>query len=155
VSLRIGQPFPDFRLGTVDTSTVRSRGPLLLVFWKANCPACELALPYYNRIYRLFPDASVIGVCQNSPEETAENAAKLGLEFEQLSDADFKVSRSADIEVVPTAILTGPSGRVLDRMDAWDRSAIEALGEQLARITGEPPTQIVQDTESVPAFNPG
>jgi peroxiredoxin len=64
--VRVGDKVEHFELldsdgGTLTLETLTKRGPVALVFFRfAGCPACNLALPYYNR--QLWPALEAAGV---------------------------------------------------------------------------------------------
>lgn len=63
---QVGDTIAPFELESVDGSTLRSQnllknGPAVLVFFRhESCPACNIALPYYDR--NLWPTLSSLGV---------------------------------------------------------------------------------------------
>lgn len=148
----VGAPFPDFRLAGFDSERVRSERPLVVVIWRIGCSTSRLAVPFFGRLARAYPDAKVIGVCQ---EAQAEIDAYMDLGFEQLADLDLNVTRQFGITVVPTYFLTDASGLVLEEGTSWDRVRLEAIGARVAAMLGQPPVTLVTDGDGVPAFKPG
>ena len=63
---KVGKPTAPFELQSVEGGTLRSQdllknGPAVLVFFRhESCPACNIALPYYDR--NLWPTLSSLGV---------------------------------------------------------------------------------------------
>lgn len=63
---KVGQVVAQFELESVDGGTLRSldlveKGPAVLVFFRhESCPACNIALPYYDR--NLWPTLSSLGI---------------------------------------------------------------------------------------------
>jgi peroxiredoxin len=95
--VKVGDVVADFELREVDGETLSlygllAEGPLVLVFFRfAGCPACNIALPYYQE--RLAPELAAIGaqlvaVSPQVPEKLVEIKRRHGLEFRVASDAN-------------------------------------------------------------------
>ncbi|MGK6315791.1 peroxiredoxin-like family protein [Neorhizobium sp. DT-125] len=73
------------------------KGPLVLIFFRfAGCPACNIALPYYNQ--HLAPQlaklgATLVGVSPQVPERLAEIKDRHKLDFLIASDKDNALGR--------------------------------------------------------------
>ena len=68
-ALEAGKEAPQFELPAMDGSTFSfhdalTRGPVLAVFFKNSCPVCQYALPYYERMYKIYGKGklSIVGV---------------------------------------------------------------------------------------------
>ncbi|MEJ0047917.1 MAG: peroxiredoxin-like family protein [Rhodospirillales bacterium] len=76
-------------------------GPVVLLFFRfAGCPACNIALPYYQR--QLYPElrelgATLIALSPQLPGRLVEIRDKHGLEFIVASDKDNELARSLGI----------------------------------------------------------
>ena len=75
-ALPAGKPAPDFTLPTVEGKkvslhSVLAKGPVVLVFFKINCPVCQYAIPYVDRV-KGSPRLQVYAVTQDDAESTAE-----------------------------------------------------------------------------------
>lgn len=74
-----------------------ANGPLVLIFFRfAGCPACNVALPYYNRY--LVPElaklgATLVGVSPQVPQRLAEIKERHALDFLIASDIDNALGR--------------------------------------------------------------
>jgi peroxiredoxin len=93
--VKVGDQAPDFRLEEVDGEELTlqgltAKGPVVLILFRfANCPACNIALPYYAR--NLWPalqalGASLVAVSPQIPERLVEIKRRHGLEFQVASD---------------------------------------------------------------------
>lgn len=77
------------------------RGPAVLIFFRfAGCPACNIALPYYNR--HLAPElarlgATLVAVSPQIPEKLAEIKQRHGLDFLVATDRDNALGRRLGI----------------------------------------------------------
>jgi peroxiredoxin len=83
-----------------------ANGPAVLVFFRfAGCPACNLALPYYNR--ELLPALKAAGIPLIAV--SAQNPVDLGiidrhgLEFPVTGDPDYALGRKLSITFLPEA----------------------------------------------------
>jgi peroxiredoxin len=87
--------------GTVALEDVLREGPAVLVFFRfAGCPACNLALPYYQR--NLYPGlrdlgATLIAISPQVPERLVDIRDRHGLEFTIASDKDNELGRRLGI----------------------------------------------------------
>ncbi len=111
--------------GSVALEDVLRHGPAVLVFFRfAGCPACNLALPYYQR--NLYPGlaalgATLIAISPQIPERLVEIRDRHGLEFTIASDKDNHLGRAFGI---------------VFSADAPSRQAMLDKGVSLGDITG-------------------
>lgn len=95
--VKVGDRIDDFTLREVDNETLTlggllAEGPVVLVFFRfAGCPACNIALPYYQE--RLAPGlralgAQLVAVSPQVPEKLVEIKRRHGLDFRVASDAN-------------------------------------------------------------------
>jgi peroxiredoxin len=101
--IRVGDRVDDFELadvegGTVTLDSLLADGPAVLVFFRyAGCPACNLALPYYQRT--LWPslarrDIPLVAISTQLPEPLREIRARHGLGFTVASDTGYALGHS-------------------------------------------------------------
>jgi peroxiredoxin len=87
--------------GTLTREQLTANGPAVLVFFRfAGCPACNIALPYYQR--RLFPTLKAWGVplvaiSPQVPEKLIEIKLRHSLELQVASDRDNHLGRRLGI----------------------------------------------------------
>lgn len=107
---KVGDPIPDFELEEVDgeiltPAGLTARGPAVLIFFRfAGCPACNIALPYYQRA--LAPRLAALGVplvavSPQVPERLVEIKRRHDLSFRVATDRDNVLGR--DLGVLYTA----------------------------------------------------
>ena len=77
-ALATGTRAPEFELKTLDgkrfsLSEELARGPVVLAFFKVSCPTCQYAMPFLERLYRVYKNKGVtlVGISQNDANETA------------------------------------------------------------------------------------
>lgn len=92
--------------GKVDLDALTAQGPVALVFFRfAGCPACNIALPHYDRALRPALDAAgirLVAVSPHLPEKGLGDIAerhKLG--FEVASDRGNALGRRFGLTFVP------------------------------------------------------
>jgi len=111
--------------GSVALDDVLREGPAVLLFFRfAGCPACNLALPYYQR--NLYPGlralgATLIAISPQIPERLVDIADRHKLEFTIASDTDNQLGRRLGI---------------VFSADAPSRQAMLNKGVSLGDITG-------------------
>lgn len=150
--VRAGDRVAPFTLAEVDGAELTladliAGGPVVLVFFRfAGCPACNIALPYYDRF--LAPEvarrgARLVGVSPQVPERLKAIKERHGLGFEIASDADNALGRRFGI---------------LYTFDAPSREASIASGTPIGAVTGTGtfelpmPAVILIDSDGVVRF---
>ena len=153
----VGSQAPDFVAQGVDTARLRNEGPLVVVIWRTGCSTCRLAMPYYQRLQEKYPEAAVVGVCQETKDVTADYCRQNGLTFTQVADEDdgLPASRLFGPDVVPTYVLIDESGEVLAGGEGWSADALNAIGSQIGAALGVDRGDIVPEGEPVPRLKPG
>lgn len=151
----IGEPFRDFKLGGFDSAKARAEKPLVVIIWKIGCSTSRMTLPFFDRLQDAYPDAEVVGVAQESAEDLGDYALTNGVGFGQLADSELEVTQLFGVEYVPAYWLTDASGAVIECAGGWDRSRIEAISKELARLLGVKVRKIVLPEDKVPDFQPG
>src|SRR5262245_43777065 len=121
--LHTGTPAPDFQLKSLNERLFRlsdafRAGPVVLSFYKASCPTCQLTFPYLQTIYSSllaeFRDR-FWGLSQDDIEETTEFVNRFGIQFPILLDEHpYPVSMAYGVEFVPTIFIVGADGMIQD-----------------------------------------
>lgn len=157
-----GATAPEFELPDLCSTPVRlgdrlAAGGALLVFYKTNCPTCQLTLPYLERFHQAYGQhLSVLGISQNDHASTEQFAKDKGDTFPQLLDAaPYPVSDAYGITAVPSMFLLDAAGRIKRVQVAWDRDGMDALSRSAAELAGQPPVTISTEGDGAPAFKPG
>lgn len=121
------EPFvlQDVEGGTLSLDDLLADGPAVLIFFRfATCPACNLALPYYER--NLWPalqalGASLTAVSPQIPERLVEIKTRHSLGFKVASDLRNELGRRFG---------------VLYTFDAASQAAAKAKGGWIGETTG-------------------
>jgi len=160
-----GTPAPDFELPDADgkkrsLSSERSRGPVLLVFYKISCPTCQFVLPFVDRLWkRLWGSAvTVLAVSQDPPDDTAAFNREFGMEMPSVFDGEeegYPVSEQYGIAHVPALFLVEPDGVISYSGAGWVKAEFEELLERLAGAAGMERLELFEPGEDVPDFRGG
>lgn len=138
---------PEVDGGRIELDAWLKRGPLVLVFFRfEGCPACNLALPYYER--NLYPrlselGASLVAVSPQVPEKLVAIKRRHSLPFSVASDVGNALGRAFGI---------------LYTFDEASQRAAKAANRSIGEVTGTGtwelpmPTAIVIDTQRVVRF---
>ncbi len=130
-------------------------GPIGLLFYKVTCPTCQLAAPKADAFERAYP-GRVIGIGQDPPEALEAFASEFGMGLRTIPDLPpYEVSNAYGIEFVPTLVLVGADGGVLESVGAWDREGFNRVSRRLAELTGAEPAVVSDPGDGLPAFKPG
>lgn len=163
-ALLAGVEAPEINLAGVDGAKFSLRaalkkGAVLAAFFKVSCPVCQMAFPYFERVFQAYGNLgklSVIGVSQDNAADTREFNDEFGVTFLVLLDEKkYAVSRAYGLTNVPTLFLISPAGEIETSIVSWSKADMEQLGRKLAEINGVPPAEIFRRGEKVPEFRPG
>jgi len=119
----------------LDSTGLLANGPLVLVFFRfAGCPACNIALPYYQR--QLQPalqarGATLVAVSPQVPERLVEIRQRHALTLQVASDPDNRLARRLGI---------------LYSFDDASRKASLASGRTIGEVTGTGTWELPQPT---------
>jgi peroxiredoxin len=132
-------PAPDFTLRSAAGPNLRlaeQRGQVVLInFWASWCGPCRQEMPHLNRLYEKYRSAGFTLLAVNIDDNAAHGAAtaaRWGLKFPVLLDADKTVSRLYDLGSMPATVLVDRDGRVRYLHRGY-REGMEALYEQHIR----------------------
>lgn len=158
--LEAGARAPEFQLQRLDgagqsLSGLLARGPVLLAFFKVECPVCQYTFPFLERIHQGAggqPGAlQIVGISQDRAGATREYNQEFGVSFPTLLDESSKgypVSNAFGIDTVPSLFLVEPDGSVSLSGSGFSKADLEALGLR----AGAAPFRA---EESVPEMRPG
>jgi len=123
---------PDFTLQNISGETVSLndfRGkPVMLTFWKINCPACQLQMPYIQAAYDEWPSETIAVLTINVGDSIsyAQNyVTSQKLTFPVLLDPRGSVAKTYGIPGVPVTFLIDSDGI----LQAYKIGAFQSLQE--------------------------
>jgi peroxiredoxin len=152
---RAGEPAPDFELPNGDGRHVtlrqlRSEAPALLAFFKISCPVCQFTFPFLERLANE-SGLRVVGVSQDSPNDTREFCSGFGITFPILFDSAgtrYRASNAYGITHVPSLFLVEPDGSISAAESGFSRPFLADLGARFG-------TTVFRGEERVPEYKPG
>jgi peroxiredoxin len=110
---------PDFTLKSAEGRNLRlqeQRGQVVLVnFWASWCGPCKQEMPHLNRLYDKYRASGFTLLAVNIDDDAkhgAATAARWGLRFPVLLDAEKTVTRLYDLGAMPSTVLIDRDGRV-------------------------------------------
>ena len=163
-ALVAGVHAPDIQLNSLDGTkfsleNALKKGPVVAAFFKVNCPVCQLAFPFIDRIYKAYKTTgkiTLVGVSQNDASETQAFNREFGVTFPVLLDAKgYPVSNAYGLTNVPTVFLISPQREIEASLVSWAKDEMEELNRTLAKISGVAAAQIFTAADQVPVFKPG
>ena len=157
-----GTEAPDFELKSLSGQLFRLRdalqaGPIVLAFYKASCPTCQLTFPYLQTIHSSLSAElrnRIWGISQDDPAETAEFVNHLGIDFPILLDEyPYSVSTEYGLEFVPTIFIVGTDGRIQFSDYGFSKTALSRIAA-IASGDGQPVGLFAAD-DGLPERRPG
>jgi peroxiredoxin len=146
---------PDFELKTLQGHHFRlhemlKSGPVVLAFYKASCPTCQLMFPVLQRIHAQSTNgagARIWAVAQDEADEVHEFVDRFGITFDVLIDEHpYEVSAAFQLTHVP-AIFVIDSNQVIKVSDYGFSKAT------LAEIAK--PAMVFNANDGLPEARPG
>src|SRR6266403_394366 len=144
-ALETGKSAPEIKLpllggGNFDLAAARKQGPVAVAFFKVSCPVCQMAFPFYERLYQAYRGKSVqvIGVSQDSAADTAAFTKRFGITFPVALDDTkrYPASNAYGLTNVPTLFLISPEGKIEVGSVGWSRDELEDVSDRLAAAAG-------------------
>jgi peroxiredoxin len=110
---------PDFTLRTADGRNLRLqelRGQVVMVnFWASWCAPCRVEMPHLNKLSDKYRASgfTLLGVnVDDDPRNAMNAAARMGVKFPVLLDADKRVVKMYDVATMPSTVLIDRDGRM-------------------------------------------
>jgi peroxiredoxin len=143
---------PDFTLRNLNGESrglrsILAGGPVVLAFFKIDCPTCQLTLPFLQRIADRGAQR-VIAVSQDDREGTLEFHNEFRISLDTVIDEEssrYAVSRAYGVTNVPTLFSVGAEGTIVDSIHGFDKARLDELAGG----------GLFTDADRVPAYKPG
>jgi len=135
-----------------------ARGPLLVAFFKVECPTCQYTFPFVERLYQQFRTQGVriCGISQDDARDSQRFAKEYGITCPVLIDHHpYQISRAYGLEHVPTLFLISADGRVELVSDGFVKADLLEIQQRLAKTFAVTVPPLFQPRENVPDFKPG
>jgi len=150
---------PTTKGGNFSLTSALEAGPVVLAFFKVSCPVCQMAFPFFERLHQAYrgKNVSVIGISQDSAQDTATFARQFGITFPLALDntKTYPASNAYGLTNVPTLFLVSPEGEIEVSSVSWSRDELEDVSRRLAAASGSNVASVVRPEDDVPAFKPG
>lgn len=137
-------PAPDFTLKSAEGRNLRlheQRGQVVLVnFWASWCGPCKQEMPHLNRLYDKYRASgfTLLGVnIDDDARHGAATAAKWGLKFPVLLDAEKQVTKLYDMGAMPSTVLIDRDGKVRFLHRGYREGVEEAYEKQIRELVKE------------------
>ena len=164
-ALEAGIQAPEIKLAFADGQKFSlhdalKRGPVVAAFFKVNCPVCQFAFPYLEKIFRAYAESgkfTLVGISQNDANDTRGFNREFGITFPTLLDdkGKYPVSNAYGLTNVPTVFLISTAGEIETSSVAWSKQDMEQLNQKLARLSGKAAIKLFAPGEKVPDYKPG
>ena len=163
-AIEAGKSAPSFSLplvsgGTFSLSDALKQGPVVLAFFKISCPVCQFTFPYLERIHKAIKgkNVSIIGISQNSKEDTAAFARQYGLTFPMALDdpRKYPVSNAYGLTNVPTIFYVAQDHEIEISSVGWSKAEVEQIARKLQEETRTARIEVIHAGEDVAAFKAG
>src|SRR5579871_287593 len=163
-ALQKGAKAPQFELKTLDgnrfsLSESLARGPVVLAFFKVSCPTCQYALPFLERLHKVYGQKGValVGVSQNDVKETAAFNKDFGVTFPVLLDDPraYPASNAYGLTNVPSIFWIAQDGEIEVSSVGWLKADFEEISRKMAEIGKLAPVTMFKPGEDVRDFRAG
>ena len=118
-----------------------------------------MAFPFFERLYQAYrgKELQVIGISQDSAQDTAAFAKRFGITFPLALDdpKKYPVSSAYQLTNVPTLFLVNPEREIEVSSVGWSRDDLHVISAKLADALAASKVTIVGPDDNVPAFKPG
>ena len=158
-----GHEVPDFTLkntsgGPVTLSEYMKGGPVLLAFYKHECPTCQLGIPFVEQVYRRSRGGPIrfLGVMEDEKADAVAFAKKHAIMMPfVLEDEPYATSEAFGLTNVPTLLLLDANRKVQWEQVGFSKKGYQELADKVAALCGKDPEPLFNSMMSVPDLKPG
>ena len=125
-AVKVGQPMPDFNLPDANGQMVkfsdvsRQNKVVVINFWASWCTPCRMEMPEFAKLYadKKSEGFTLLAINVDREREKADAYLKSKpVAFPVLIDTDGAVSKQLGVAALPTTIIVGQDGKVLQVFD--------------------------------------
>ena len=149
-----GRKAPDFRLKTLDGSTIKlsdnlHRGPIMVDFWATWCVPCLKEMVHFQKLYEEYHDRGfeIYGISIDNPRTASKIKPMVkskGFTFPILLDPNKEVLKKfGGRNVIPYTVILSPNGEIVATYEGY-KAGNEKIVEK----------EILKYLADVPADNP-
>jgi peroxiredoxin len=158
-----GSDAPDFTLRGLDGLTyalheARHAGPVLLVFWQAQCGACKMVAPYLTRLHETYEHLgwTLWTIAQDGPEDVLRFVEQQGFRPTVLVDGpQLRVSELYDPASTPAFYFMEPGAGVTLEADGFDKELLNDISRRVSSYTASDYVEVAPAGDGNPPFRPG
>jgi peroxiredoxin len=161
--LTAGKAAPNWELNSIDGKPYSlkdslAQGPVVLAFFKVECPICQFTFPFLQRLYQQLPaqGVQIWGISQDDQRATQRFAKECGITFPLLlDDYPYATSRHYRLEYVPSVFLIGPDSKITMAHEGFCKAGLLAIQKALAQPHAVRLPELFQPHEQIPEHRPG
>jgi peroxiredoxin len=140
----IGQPAPDFALGSIDDQNVRLSehlGEVIVInFWVTWCGPCREQMTLLDELYAKYRRAGLVMLSVNidaTPDRAIDMARTLKVSYPVLLDVRKEVSKAYQVEAMPLTVLIDREGVVRYVADGYKSGDEKRYAEQIRELLNQ------------------
>jgi len=160
--VKTGDVAPDFKLQDEGGKTqdfygkLSKSAPLLVIFYKNNCPTCQFTFPHLAKIGKTLGPDHFLAIAQDSVSDAVAFKQKYGFNFEVWSDVTpYPVSVAYGLDFVPTFFVIEKDKKISLIAEGFDKKAIEDFSARIAAEKKLTSYQAFDPAIQVPLLKPG
>ena len=161
--LTVGKAAPNWELNGTDGKQYSlkdglAKGPVLLAFFKVECPICQFTFPFLERLWQQLKaqGVQIWGISQDDQRATLRFAKEYAITFPILIDAyPYEISRHYRLDYVPSIFLIGPDDKIAIASEGFSKADLLATQKALAQQHAVVPPELFQPRERIPEYRPG
>jgi peroxiredoxin len=160
--LKTGDQAIDFELTDFKGQKVKlfellsQTSPLLLIFYKDDCPTCQYTFQHLPRIAREAGGEYFLGVAQDGPDQAKAFRDKYGFESNIVCDIKpYAVSRQYGVDVVPTFFVVEADRSISYIAEGFDKKVLEQFSARVAVKKGLQSYVAFSGKDYIPLLKPG
>lgn len=138
-----GDPFPNIALPLIENGENKMihnyLGNFLVIdFWATWCRPCAKSLPELQMLQDSISSIQVVGINLDENHTSAKKFIKqYQIKFDNLHDVEKKLSKTLDIQGMPTLFIVDRKGIILKRIDGYSEKNLKEIKSFLTKLIEE------------------